>query len=749
MVVQRLRTLVLFGIILVLCYTWKFFLPTDSNSVAYGDEMIIPQEVWDQVKKDNEILHDVDVEKERVTTTSSTTSMAKEGKTSVLPEVVIVADSQTTLMPSPIAIYTPHAAVEPSRSQAVQNGASESRQHYPSEPTQNSQAKNNGQQDIPSQDSQQQQSFNPMIKDNFPLAMNARSAADLPPIPPWNKPPTPHVKEKTPLFIAFTRNWPLLQQTVVSWITSGWPAEDIYVIENTGTMRSNELGRLSLQNPFFLNHTRLHMLGVNVVVTPTLYTFAQLQNFFLWIAIEKDLETYFWSHMDIVPITFEQDTSTSNHYAGHKTIYQHAVEVLRSAQSPDPDPNASDPSKPWAMRFFAFDYLSLVNRAAFESIGGFDTTIPFYHTDCDMYDRLVMAGYEMNEPRFLMTTVGNDFDGLDKYGSGYIYDVANSIDDLIVLYRKKNTVEASFTDQTRPQDIEAARKHNEEQLEWERQAQEQEDAQKQSEENQRQAAIDDEEAQAHAKAMQEQARAQTMREQATFDNNAEEIKKQEEERAQNEGHIIDHAKSDGKASDVYGSSNSDLQQASEKQQELRQTKDKEEKESSPAAKDTYQSGSSIASSNVGEYKKRDLEASSTNPQFKSLEELHQDASSKPAPKKPTAPAYASTFPESNSKWITDEPGSPAYFQLLQVASDMVGAKYSQGGDGRNTWQHQQSGGQGEPFYRNPDGFEKAIQMTITLGRGVYLEKWGTLECGLIKNGVTKDDEWKTREWAEQ
>ncbi|KAA8568105.1 hypothetical protein EYC84_008511 [Monilinia fructicola] len=427
--------------------------------------MVISQDVWDQVKKNNEILHDVEM-KELVTTRSSTVNTVVEAETSIASVGLMAASSIGGLAPS----TTSDVVAEPFKSHTAQDEVSESRPHNPPKQTQLPVSQNNEQEDIPWQEFQKQQAYNPMIKDNFPLAMNARSAADLPPIPPWNKPPTPHVKEKTPLFIAFTRNWPLLQQTVVSWITSGWPAEDIYVIENTGTMRSNEFGRLSLQNPFFLNHTRLHMLGVNVIVTPTLYTFAQLQNFFLWTAIEKDFETYFWSHMDIIPITFEDKTFASNQYAGHKTIYQHAVEVLRSAQSPGPDPNASNASRPWAMRFFAFDYLTLVNRAAFESVGGFDTTIPFYHTDCDMYDRLIMAGYEMNEPRHLMTTVGDDFAGLDREGSGFIYDVANSIDDLIVLYRKKKTVEASFTDQNRPEDLEAARKLHEEQLEMEQQA---------------------------------------------------------------------------------------------------------------------------------------------------------------------------------------------------------------------------------------------------------------------------------------
>lgn len=138
------------------------------------------------------------------------------------------------------------------------------------------------------------------IVDNFPLALQAHSAAELPPVASWNKPPTPHVPENTPLFIGFTRNWRLLQQVVVSYITSGWPPEDIYVVENTGVMDSNKQGRLSLQNPFFLNHTRLGMLGVNVLVTPTLLTFAQLQSYYMFHSISHNWTTYFWSVYSLV-----------------------------------------------------------------------------------------------------------------------------------------------------------------------------------------------------------------------------------------------------------------------------------------------------------------------------------------------------------------------------------------------------------------------------------------------------------------
>lgn len=385
--------------------------------------------------------------------------------------------------------------------------------------------------------------LSPPIVDNFPLAAAAHSAADLPPIPPWNRLPEPHVSEQTPLFIGFTRNWPLLQQTVVSYITAGWPAEDIYVFENTGTMRSNELELLSLQNPFFLNHTRLHMLGANVITTPTLLTFAQLQNFFLWTAIEKDFQTYFWSHMDVIALPFEDqyaEPHTADDYSGFQSIYKLAVAALRSATSTAADPNASDPIKPWAARFFAYDRLALVNRAAFEKIGGWDTQIPYYHADCDMHDRLKMGGFEYNEDDVL---VGN------------ITDVGNTLDDLLVLYRKKDTVEASFTPER--------------------------------------------------------------------------------------------------------------------------------------------------------------EKANTTETF-SLER----------------------------QWISDVPGSESYIKLLESAYNMMKFKNERGGGGRNMWQTQQAGGKGDPYYRDPEGFEKGLQMMMQLGRDVYAEKWGHRDCGLLQVGRTAGDEWR-------
>ena len=254
------------------------------------------------------------------------------------------------------------------------------------------------------------------IIDNFPLAASSR--ANIPPIAPYNAPPDVHVPEKTPLFIGFTRNWRLLQQVVVSYITAGWPAADIYVVDNTGTMRSNEEGRLSLQNPFYLDYKRLtQTFGVNVMRTPTLFNFAQLQNFYLSTALDKGWQGYFWSHMDVVAVSDESKED-------FKSLYMRALEQYRESFSSDYIRDHK-----WAVRWFSYDRLSLVNTAAYADVGGWDTFIGYYLTDCDMHERLYMAGYE--------TPTG---------WAGGIWDVGSSLDDLLILYRRDGDKAAEKND---------------------------------------------------------------------------------------------------------------------------------------------------------------------------------------------------------------------------------------------------------------------------------------------------------------
>ena len=239
----------------------------------------------------------------------------------------------------------------------------------------------------------------PMIVDNFPSA-----AHGLPPIPEWNRPPARHGQDPTPLLIGFTRSWGLLQQSVVSYITSGWPANDIYVIENTGVMDNNKAGRLNLQNPFFLNYTRLEQLGVNIIRTPTLLNFAQLQNFYINFAVERQLKGYFWSHMDVISLSDETHSGS---------VYSRALDTYHEYFSPNP-PNSAK----WAAIWFAYDRLVLVDTASYLDLGGWDTFIGYYLTDCDFHERIMMKSYTFHDAHV-----------------GFIYDIGHPLPDLSVLYR--------------------------------------------------------------------------------------------------------------------------------------------------------------------------------------------------------------------------------------------------------------------------------------------------------------------------
>lgn len=183
----------------------------------------------------------------------------------------------------------------------------------------------------------------PPIKDNFPFADPLTMRGDMPKIASWNQPPIPHVPENTPLFIGFTRNWPMLQQCVLSYIASGWPPEDIYVVDNTGTMKSNfPPGKLSLQNPFYLNVQRLtDVFGVNVISTPTLLAFAQLQNFYIFTALEHGWDYFWWSHSTSALKPLKNFNML--HFAHLHYCIASTNSALQWTSSPSPKKNTKEP----------------------------------------------------------------------------------------------------------------------------------------------------------------------------------------------------------------------------------------------------------------------------------------------------------------------------------------------------------------------------------------------------------------------
>ncbi|KAI0834009.1 hypothetical protein F5Y06DRAFT_290088 [Hypoxylon sp. FL0890] len=267
----------------------------------------------------------------------------------------------------------------------------------------------------------------PPIQDPFP----ALATANPPPIPTYN------VAERDawrrhglevppPLIIGFTRSWPMLLQAVVSYITAGWPPEQIYVVENTGMQQANARGQLTLQHPWYLNHTSLKRLGVKIVQTPVLLSFAQLQNFYLSLSYAHSWPYYFWGHMDVLALSHENGFEGLTPRAGdpgYKSLYSLCLEELNRTLSTD---------ERWGTRFFAYDHLTLQNPRALEDIGGWNTLIPYYMTDCDTYTRFLMRNWTQKDSN-----------------CGVVTDTSVALDDLLALYRDPS-VTPGFRDPNPP-----------------------------------------------------------------------------------------------------------------------------------------------------------------------------------------------------------------------------------------------------------------------------------------------------------
>ncbi|KAF3941462.1 hypothetical protein ABW19_dt0209312 [Dactylella cylindrospora] len=221
---------------------------------------------------------------------------------------------------------------------------------------------------------------------------------ELPPVPEYNIPFDQDVLEKlqkiqnpaTPLFIPYTRNRFMLQQTVLSFIAAGWPREQIVVLENTGTMDANPRGLLTAENPFYLDYELLRKrYGVSVLRTPTYLSFSQLQNFMISTAMSRRWKWFYWAHQDIAVLSNETQVP-------FKSFYANTIEsLLTLTKTMGKDAG----KKRWAGRFYNFDWLTLINVDAMVEVGAWDVFIPYYNSDCDWYERARMTGMTIDEER--------------------------------------------------------------------------------------------------------------------------------------------------------------------------------------------------------------------------------------------------------------------------------------------------------------------------------------------------------------
>lgn len=371
------------------------------------------------------------------------------------------------------------------------------------------------------------------------------------------------------------------------------------MVENTGTFYANKNGLLTSQNPFYLDYHRLtNIFGVNVITMPSLQSFAQLQNFYLSEAVNNNLTHYFWAHMDTVAVSHEDAKP-------YKSLYAIAVDTIRESFAPGfrKDENTGKEGR-WGLRFFAYDWLALVNVASYVEVGGWDTMISYYGTDCDMHERLAMAG--------LRNPIAD---------AGMVYDVGKSLPDLEVLYRrKKKTTKAKREEKTTG---------------------------------------------------------------STFDEGPRVIKSGEDGVREvlgdkTEEKITGSTFDDGKKVVTIG------------------------KDNKVTIEDDANSGNSTAES--------------VNPPVAPIpSDTPQTTAATPKPISEAIKTYLSETEE-------DHPGSPQYHHLLSTLESL--AKEKREDRYRNSWQLKQRGGQGEPFYYDPDGWEKALQMTIEAGGRLWRKNGG-------------------------
>ena len=114
------------------------------------------------------------------------------------------------------------------------------------------------------------------------------------------------------------------------------------------------------------------------------------------------------------------------------------------------------------------------------------------------------------------------------------------------------------------------------------------------------------------------------------------------------------------------------------------------------------------------------------------------------------PPKAAVREEGAAESLSKEPevqrNSVVYQELVHSLNVLQDLKSNAEG-GRNTWQARQRGGQGEPFYRDPEGFEKGIWMWMDFGRDVFTEKWGRGPCDLREAGLVEEDAWRlVKDW---
>ena len=133
-------------------------------------------------------------------------------------------------------------------------------------------------------------------------------------------------------------------------------------------VRSSHGGRVET---IVINNSDRPVIEHTAIAPPVPLTFAQTQNWMLKMAWEEPF--YLFMHSDA------------------EAVGDTVLRLVAMAQA------LTVQKRKWGVIFTAYDALAAFNTEAFQSVGGWDPFLEWYHADTDMYRRLRLAGYEMVE----------------------------------------------------------------------------------------------------------------------------------------------------------------------------------------------------------------------------------------------------------------------------------------------------------------------------------------------------------------
>lgn len=169
------------------------------------------------------------------------------------------------------------------------------------------------------------------------------------------------------LMILFQHNLPMLEQAVASYRrASKHMARNIIIVDNSvkkEALHSNTLNSV-------VNH---------VIPTIRLLNFPELHNFMADIAIEQQLEFFFWAHADnyVLSASKGRDLGTD------------VIACMRQQVSKSPN---------WGMILFSYDHLAAFRTQTMAQVP-WDPNIFQYGSECDVYGRIRDAGYDAKSCR--------------------------------------------------------------------------------------------------------------------------------------------------------------------------------------------------------------------------------------------------------------------------------------------------------------------------------------------------------------